>query len=276
VNRLLTQNQQQFIYSRKASASQFLLKLIVKFFGLFEIDVFIRKPDYHYVPKYYGRSAHKQSDLKTLPLFGALAAEVVQSGRSSLYYDRLYTIYQLLFQVSSAIQPGQDINLAEVGVYKGGGSYFIASLADHLGMKATHHCFDTFEGHAAEDINTEIESAHRPHYFNDTSYEAVKEYLSRFDNVSVHKGRFQDTCHLIQDTQIHFVHLDMDIYEPTVFALKFFENKMAKGGAILLDDYGFTSCPGIEKAVKEFMSGNMGYFGMSLLTGQYVLIRLGD
>ena len=72
-----------------------------------------------------------------------------------------------------------------------------------------------------------------------------------------------------------FVHLDMDIYSPTIFALNYFEKKMVKGGVILLDDYGFMSCPGIEKAVSEFDAHNKSkYFGFPLLSGQYILLRL--
>ena len=72
---------------------------------------------------------------------------------------------------------------------------------------------------------------------------------------------------------MHFVHLDMDIYEPTIFALKFFNDRLVKGGVILLDDYGFDTCPGIPRAVQEFTETQPGYFGMSLLTGQYLLIK---
>lgn len=276
VRHFLTNGQQQFIGARKAALSQFFLAAYQKIGSIFGIDSCIYKPGYHYVPDFFGRSAHKQSDIKTLPLFGELATEVVQSGRSSLYYDRLFTISQIMVHLSSFEKTGQALNLAEVGVYKGGTSYFITSLADRLKMQINHYCFDTFEGHAVEDINDKVEVSHKPGSFTDTSFESVKEYLGQFKNINVYKGRFQDTCHQIQDVQIHFVHIDMDIYEPTIFALKFFEKKLAKSGAILLDDYGFTSCPGIEKAVKEFMSGNTEYFGISLLTGQYVLIRLGD
>ncbi len=258
---------------------RFLLAARTAIFKLFQItlrairiDAFIRKQNYHYVPDYFGRAAHKQRNIRLLPQFGELAAEVVNTGRSSLYYDRLHTIYQLILQLNVAVKSGQKINLAEVGVYKGGTSYFIAALAHRLKLNITHCCFDTFEGHAAQDIDLSVETSHKARYFNDTSYESVRDYLSRFKNVDVYKGRFQDTCHYIQDTPIHFVHLDMDIYEPTIFALKFFDKRVVNGGMILVDDYGFESCPGIEKAVAEFTSVNSQYFGMALLTGQYILI----
>lgn len=243
-------------------------------FRLIGIDAFFRKPGHHYVPDYFGKSAHKQRDIRTLPVFGDLAAKVIRDGRSSLYYDRLFTVYQILAHLSSFTKTGQTLNLAEVGVYKGGTSFFIVSLAERLDMQIHHYCFDTFEGHAVEDINTAVEIAHTPGVFGDTSFESVKAYLAQFRNADIYKGRFQDTSHHVQDTPMHFVHLDMDIYEPTIFALKFFDDRLVKGGVVLLDDYGFETCPGIEKAVAEFTSGQTHYFGTSLLGGQYLLVKL--
>lgn len=245
------------------------------FLRLLKIDAFYRKPGYHYVPDYFGRSAHKQLDIRTIPLFGETAGKIIQDGRVSLYFDRLYTVYQILFNWNIRTKNGREVlNTAEVGVYKGGTSYFIASIAKQMGMPIRHFCFDTFEGHAAEDINLSVETSHFPHAFNDTSFDSVKDYLKYFENVSVHKGRIQDTAHILKDSFMHFVHLDMDIYEPTLYALQFFNDRMVQGGVVLLDDYGFETCPGIEKAVKEFLSMHSNYFGTALLSGQFILVKL--
>lgn len=238
------------------------------------LDVFARKPGYHYAPDYFGRSSHKQTDIRNLPLFGELAERVIRDGRVSLYYDRLFTVYQVLSSWHLRTGASEILNTVEVGVYKGGTSYFIALLAERLGLPVRHFCFDTFEGHAAEDINAEVDTWHIPKAFDDTNFEAVKEYLKRFGNVSVHKGRFQNSTDFISDRKMHFVHLDMDIYEPTLFALQFLRDRMVRGGVILLDDYGFETCPGIEKAVHEFLSANQDYFGMALLGGQFILIKI--
>jgi hypothetical protein len=252
-----------------------LKALVWAIFRLIGIDAFFRKPDHHYVPDYFGKSSHKQLDIRTLPIFGKMAGKVIQDGRATLYYDRLFTIFQIVSNLNvRAKQDGQVVQTVEVGVYKGGTSYFVASLAEKLDMQIHHHCFDTFEGHAAEDINKTIEIGHKPTNFNDTSFDSVTEYLKRFTNVEIYKGRIQDTARAIQDVPMHFVHLDMDIYEPTIFALKFFDERMIKGGVILLDDYGFATCPGIERAVNEFMAYSQNYFGIALISGQYLLVRL--
>lgn len=69
-----------------------------------------------------------------------------------LCYDRLYTIYQALSNRKHHAA-GMALHLAEVGVYKGGTSYFILAVLESLGLHpATLHGFDTFEGHSSEDV----------------------------------------------------------------------------------------------------------------------------
>ncbi len=244
-------------------------------FRRMRLDIFPFKQNHHYVPDVYGHAAFKQIPLDKLPEFGMLADEVIQARRSSLYYDRLHVIYQALAHLRAQFGPAELLNSVEVGVYKGGTSYFIASASKHFGLPVTHHCFDTFEGHAAQDINSTMDTDHLPAMFSDTHYEAVKEYLNGFENVRVIKGRFQDTCGELKDRKIHFVHFDVDIYDPTLFGLQFFDSRLAPGGVIVVDDYGFTTCPGVKKAVDEFVAATPGYFSLSLLTGQFLLVKLG-
>lgn len=243
----------------------------LRFFG---VDIYPRRAGYHYVPDIYGHAAFKQIPLTEIPVFSELASQVIRGRRSTLYYDRLHTIFQTLSYLQTQFEVSEKLNLVEVGVYKGGTSYFIASVAKHFKLRATHHAFDTFEGHAAQDINSFVDTAHLPAKFSDTEFEAVKTYLSDFENVLVFKGRFQDTAHELHNKNIHFVHFDVDIHDPTAFGLQFFHKQLAPGGVIIVDDYGFTTCPGVKKAVDEFVADTPGYFSLSLLTGQYVLVKL--
>ena len=50
-----------------------------------------------------------------------------------------------------------------------------------------------------------------------------------------------------------FVNLDLDLYEPTLAGLLFFENKMSKNGVILVHDYYATNFKGPKEAVKNFL-----------------------
>lgn len=241
---------------------------------LIGIAAFRERAGYHYVPDYYGRSAGKHDDIRTLPVFGQLANDTIAQQRTLLYYDRLYTIYQALRHVKNLPASRHGFNIAEVGVYKGGTSYFMASMIDAIDLKPTGlHCFDTFEGHPGEDIRTQFNGAHVAKTFGDTSFEAVQGYLSRFNNVALYKGRFQETCHQVESLKFHFVHLDVDIYEPMTFALDFFDSRLVVGGSIVVDDYGFLTCLGVKQAVTKFLASQRNYFSLHLLTGQNILIK---
>lgn len=246
-----------------------VVRIILKRLG---IDAFPRRQHYHYVPDYYGTAAPKLIDIRSLPQFSPLAKTAIEQGRTLLYYDRLYTIYQSLLRLKN-VQGGSVSNVAEVGVYKGGGSYFIASAIAALDLTSvTVHSIDTFEGHIARDVRSE-DPLQRVSAFNDTSIESVEAYLSRFSNVKVIKGRIQDVSSIMDEKKFSFVHLDMDLYEPTAFALDFFDQRLLPGCVIVVDDYGFLTCPGVKQAVDEFMDGNARYFGLHLLTGQYILAK---
>ena len=249
------------------------MKIIAAILRRLGFDLFIRRPDHHYVHNFYGPASGKSIDIREIPEFSGLAKKVIGDGRTLLFYDRLYSIYQALSRVLCLPGVGK-FSVAEVGVYKGGGSYFIASLLFARNARVRLFSFDTFEGHASADIKTQD-----PHQFasvfNDTSYEGVSNYLSDFSDVEVVKGRIQDTSHLVDQEKFGFVHLDTDLYEPMVYSLKFFGDKLIHGGVIIVDDYGFTTCPGVKQAVDEFMSDNFQYAGFHLLTGQYLIVRIG-
>ena len=240
------------------------------------LAVFRHRPGYHYVPDLYGRTAHKHLDVRQVAPFGGLANTVIHQRRTRLHYDRLYTIYQGLRHVAGRAGPG-EVHLAEAGVFRGGTSYFIAATARALGLTSAHlHCFDTFSGHAAEDIRAGLDRAdvHAPGTFGDTSASAVRQYLAAFDKVHLHVGRLQDTCDEVRDLVFSFVHLDMDVYEPTLFGLQFFDRHLAPDGVIVLDDFGFATCPGVARAVETFLAARPRYYVHHLLSGQCLLVRV--
>jgi O-methyltransferase len=218
--------------------------------------------DYHVTPNYFGRAAYKLPDLRTIPGFGEAAQRAVASGTSSLYYDRLYTLWAAVEECGRRFGP---LSMAEVGVWKGGTSRFLLDIAP---SGSTLNAFDTFEGHDGRDIGHDGE--HAAGSFSDTSIERVRRLLP---DARLHQGRFSDTCHAMQGRRFHVVHLDVDIYEPMQHALRFFATRMHQGGIIVVDDYGFSTCPGVLKAVDEFDAPHFDVF-KNLLTGQARLVYL--
>lgn len=143
---------------------------------------------------------------------------------------------------------------AEIGVYKGGSSYLIGAYDP----RPLYVC-DSFEGLpdlTAKDLRDGV-AHHSKGDFNDTSAEAVAEYLSVLPNAKVIKGLFPDPAiHTEMYNQtFSFVHLDVDLYDPTMQCLEFFYPRMVAGGIILTDDYTWKHTPGVELAYNEFFHG---------------------
>jgi hypothetical protein len=97
----------------------------------------------------------------------------------------------------------------------------------------------------------------------------VRSSLSRFPRVSYHVGWIPETFDGLPDASYRFVHLDVDLYQPTYDALDYFCGRLAPGGMIVCDDY---SWPGARLAVDAYAKQH----GLSLdlpATGQ-AAIRL--
>jgi len=234
------------------------------------IDIFRYRAHFNYVPDLYGRSYNKKLDPRDNPGFAALADQVVRDKRSYLYYDRLYILYQAIQNVRHF----SGHSLAEIGVFRGGGSFFIASVARQVfAVPPTMYSIDTFEGHP-DNIHPTLDGWHLPGGFANTSFDQVKAYLSDFPNVQVHKGTFESRAVNLEQDRFCFVHLDVDIYYPTKAALEFFAPRMPAGGIIVVDDYGFTTCPGAKQAVDEFMQVQREFVFFHMDTGQAVLVRI--
>lgn len=193
--------------------------------------------------------------------FNALFSEIL--GRSLVGKTRCFILYQLAKQAVSL-----NGDLCEVGVYKGGTARLLARTSQASGK--TVHLFDTFEGMPETDRQRDI---HSKVDFNDTSLEAVKDFLSDCSNVSFYQGMFPETSNHIEKLKFSLVHVDVDIYKSVLDCCSFFYSRLCKGGIIVFDDYGFSSCPGARLAVEEFFSEKKEQT-VYLPAGQAVIIKL--
>ena len=138
-------------------------------------------------------------------------------------------------------------DLAECGVYQGSSSKIIRHFTDPA---KNLHIFDTFTGFTIDDRNIELKKGLKKdpgEQFTNTSKELVKSrifsgingFKMGFDEESVvfHSGPVQKTLETVKDIHFSFVHLDMDLYEPTRFALSFFIPRIVTNGILLLHDY---------------------------------------
>jgi SAM-dependent methyltransferase len=179
----------------------------------------------------------------------------------NLTADRKYMLRQLLALVDRV--PGDT---AECGVYRGASSWFIC---DHFSASPrTHHAFDSFQGLSAPRA---IDGSYWSQGDLSESEASARALLAGFD-VRFYCGWIPERFAEVATRTFAFVHIDVDLYEPTRDSLEFFYPRLSPGGLIILDDHGFTTCPGATRAADEFMAGRPEPI-ISLTTGQGLIIR---
>jgi len=174
--------------------------------------------------------------------------------------DRRWMIHQLTKLVHSV--PGDT---AECGVFQGSSSYLICRALPNR----THYMFDSFEGLSAP---SPADGTFWSANVHACDLETAQKNLSECPNVSFHKGWIPERFKDVESRTFCFVHVDVQLYQPTRDSIEFFYPRMSSGGIIVCDDYGFVNCPGATRAVDEFLSDKPERM-ISLSCGSAFLIK---
>jgi O-methyltransferase len=174
-------------------------------------------------------------------------------GRSNIDHDELYTIYQSLKATDHL-----NGDIAEVGVYKGGSAYLLAKYSKGRRL----FLFDTFEGLPGKSDGRREGGLIEPSkgWLSDVSVQEVESYILcsgiPSQNLVIKKGLFPKTTVGIEGAKYSLVHLDSDLYDTTKDGLEYFYPRLEVGGRIIFHDYNCCGCPGVRKAVDEFVSAH--------------------
>ena len=167
-----------------------------------------------------------------------------------------YELYKRLDGVPGAV--------VELGVYKGASLVRFATFRSVLENEDSRPIigFDAFGAFPRGEVEGEADRA-----FIDRFEAAGGDGIGRadleavladkaFGNVRLIEGNVFDTIPRFLDeapaTRIALLHLDMDVYEPTAFALDRLLPLMANGGIVAFDDYGLVE--GATRAAEEAAS----------------------
>ena len=184
--------------------------------------------------------------------------------------DRKYVLYSMARAIAHL--PGDTV---ECGVFDGGSSFLMCAAREET-PRREHHVFDSFQG------LSEPQALDRPDDPRAYSWQAgdlsvpleiVQRNLEAFDFVRYYPGWIPDRFAEVADRKFSFVHIDVDLYQPTHDALTFFYDRMVTGGVILCDDYGSTVCPGAKQALDEFLQDKVERRPIHLTTGQGFVVR---
>jgi O-methyltransferase len=191
----------------------------------------------------------------------------VTRGKTLVSDDRLYALATLLRQ-ALATSAG---DVAECGVYQGGTARLLADVIRESGVSRTLALCDTFAGMPDTDPNVDV---HRKGDFSDTSLEAVRRYLAAYENVEYVPGLIPTSLAPLAQRRFCFVHVDLDIRAAVLDASTFFYERVAPGGFLVYDDYGFASTPGARQAVDAFYADKIET-PLALAGGQCIVFKAG-
>lgn len=173
------------------------------------------------------------------------------------HYSLQNMVYHILRQELSG-------DFAECGVWKGHSAYVISSILSMNKFSGDFHIFDSFEGGLSKKVEkdknlrrklNEEQIQSESNIFKSTEDE-VRSCLSSFKFVHLYKGWIPDRFNEVGSKKFQFVHINVDLYEPTKNSLDFFYPRLIENGVIVCNDYGSSKFPGAKKAVDEFLEEN--------------------
>lgn len=165
--------------------------------------------------------------------------------RSTFNTHRKWMLWQLLRLIVDV--PGDT---AECGVFEGASSWLICAAT--RGSGRTHHLFDSFEGLSEPGAKDGSFWARNSMAAGE---DLVRRNLKLFEDfVEVHKGWIPQRFADVENERFAFVHVDVDLHQPTLDSLAFFYPRLSPGAVLVCDDYAFTTCGGATLAVDSFLA----------------------
>jgi hypothetical protein len=196
----------------------------------------------------------------------------MESTDNVLRRQRHYVLNEL---IQNADLKGGDV--CEVGCWRGLSACQIATYLKSQDIDIYFHIFDSFEG------LSEIESVDKYEYEKRDlksvrkqfacSLEEVQDNLKEFGFIKYYKGWIPERFPEVKDQKFSFVHIDVDLYQPTYDSFDFFYPRLCPGGIMVFDDYGCIQFPGAKKAIDECISQFDRVFFLPLPSGQAFLIK---
>lgn len=189
---------------------------------------------------------------------------------------RFYSTFQLA-RYAARLRHGDVI---ECGCWHGHSTLAIANLLSEEGFSGRFHVFDSFEGglsdfgvkdESAFQLSAQEKRAQVEQFRSD--FDFVRSLTAQFGFVELHRGWIPQSFELFERRPVRFLHVDVDMYEPTKASLEFFWDSVIPGGCIVIDDYNHAVFEGATRAVDEFLSTRTPSLFYSVPFGSAYIIK---
>lgn len=144
-------------------------------------------------------------------------------------------------------------SVAECGVREGKSALFMLEACER---DRKFNLFDSFEGLSDPDptkdtLASSIDATTGERIFSGDIEQVQKNFWGR-ENVVIHQGWIPEKFEAVKGQKFVFVHVDVDLYQPTYDSINFFYPRMVRGGMLICDDYGSSNYPGARQAMDEY------------------------
>jgi hypothetical protein len=181
--------------------------------------------------------------------------------------ERNFTVYQLI-KVHNQIFKNRETCAIEFGVDRGG---TLSTICKFIKKDTDIFAIDSF-GIYSEKIKqnvTNFDSHYLGNYKPFTKKTRFKEFDYKKLEMHLNQSIKDKNCNLkviasyypdelsnedlkeISSNKYSFVHLDFDLYKPTVAAIKLIMSRLEKNAIILVDDYNFINQEGVKYAIRD-------------------------
>ena len=186
-----------------------------------------------------------------------------------MHFMKAFAHYEVFKQIEDL--PG---DIVECGVYKGASLLSFARFLETFcpGDRTRKVLgFDHFKGLADRSEKDGLDArvgntseGWNPASFRDTLFALVDAFnadafVTSRARVELVDGDVRETAprYVAENPglRVSLLHLDMDLYEPTLAALKAFWPRMLTGAVVLLDEYAIREWPGESEALEAFFDG---------------------
>ena len=260
-----------------------LKKTLLSIFKFFGLKISINKLSSNTNWKYLDLNLWTPFNDETNKFFKIYKDGMVKS--NSIKQDNTFKqirFYSLMIVVENILKSKKIENFAECGCWKGHSTFCISTILQKNNFKKNFFVFDSFDGGLSNKIDKDLNKKRYIQNINEiknqknffySDLNEVKKLLNQFKFVKIFKSWIPRDFHKISNYKFSFVHLDVDLYEPTFNSLDFFYPRLLKGGVIVCDDYNSSDFPGASIAVNEFVLKNKFTYFYEVPLGGCILIK---
>ena len=191
-----------------------------------------------------------------------LAEQIPNDYVKSPYLPRLYMqSFRELIYKNEMVRRVADLpgDIVECGVSVGHGLLALICANENLGIDRHYYGFDSFAGFPPPRPEDQGTHAYGGFYANEPEI-----VLRVLEDARLDPAVIRDKVHLVKgffdqslrtyERPIALLHLDCDLYQSYMDALRWLYDRVVPGGLILFDEYEDPAFPGGRKAIDEFLA----------------------